>query len=350
MYGRNSGPNLTNSVDLVANSVALLQNTSQQDITDIFASASDVISLINSINKQKIGLGNVENIGPFDLPISNATQQALNNINRTSLSIFNVANTAPSYFASAASVNAITPNSLGLGNVANTKPSDLPASDAVLTLLAGQNANIYSAINTKADIVNPTFYGTVNGITPAMVGLGNVANTVASYFATASSLNAITPANLGLGNVANTKPSDLPISNATLSALAGVSSNIASATAPLAPLANPTFPYSATVWQGINVSGTSTFYGPVNGITPTTLGLGNVANAKPSDLPVSNATLSMIAGVSSNIASATALLAPLANPTFPYSATVWQGINVSGTSTFYGPVNGISASMVGLGN
>ncbi len=44
--------------------------------------------------------------------------------------------------------------------------------------------------------------------------------------------------------------------------------------------------------QGLNVSGTTNCYGPVTGIpgaTATNLSLFNVANTKPSDLPVSNA-------------------------------------------------------------
>ena len=83
MYGYNSGPNLTNSVDLVANSVALLQNTTQEDITEIFDTNSELTRRINGINKTTIGLGNVANTAPLDLPISTATQEAINGINKT---------------------------------------------------------------------------------------------------------------------------------------------------------------------------------------------------------------------------------------------------------------------------
>ncbi len=172
----------------------------------------------------------------------------------------NVANTAPTYFATAASVNAITPTSLGLGNVANTKPSDLPASDAVLTIFANQNTNLYSAINTKADIVSPNFQGTVSGITKGMVGLANAANTAPSYFATAASVSAITPTTLGLGNVANTKPSDLPASDAVLTIFANQNTNIYSAINTKANIVSPTF------------------QGTVSGITPAMVGQGNLYN------------------------------------------------------------------------
>lgn len=55
---------------------------------------------------------------------------------------------------------------LGLGNVNNTADSAKPVSTAQQT-----------ALDAKAPLANPTFTGTVNGITKAMVGLGNVDNT-----------------------------------------------------------------------------------------------------------------------------------------------------------------------------
>lgn len=60
----------------------------------------------------------------------------------------------------------LTPSDIGLGNVANTADADKPVSNATQT-----------ALNAKAPIANPTFTGTVSGITKAMVGLANVDNT-----------------------------------------------------------------------------------------------------------------------------------------------------------------------------
>jgi hypothetical protein len=65
-----------------------------------------------------------------------------------------------------AGVNGLISSMVGLGNVANTAPSDLPVSTAQLT-----------ALNLKANLASPTFTGTVAGITATMVGLGNVNNT-----------------------------------------------------------------------------------------------------------------------------------------------------------------------------
>ena len=63
-------------------------------------------------------------------------------------------------------VNGITKTMVGLGNVDNTSDALKPVSTATQTALA-----------LKAPLANPTFTGTVNGITKTMVGLGNVDNT-----------------------------------------------------------------------------------------------------------------------------------------------------------------------------
>ncbi|MEU8334805.1 hypothetical protein [Micromonospora tulbaghiae] len=55
---------------------------------------------------------------------------------------------------------------LGLGNVNNTADADKPISTAAQTVL-----------NAKAPLANPSFSGTVSGVTKGHVGLGNVDNT-----------------------------------------------------------------------------------------------------------------------------------------------------------------------------
>jgi hypothetical protein len=55
---------------------------------------------------------------------------------------------------------------VGLSNVDNTSDASKPVSTAQQT-----------ALNLKAPLANPTFTGTVNGISKSMVGLGNVDNT-----------------------------------------------------------------------------------------------------------------------------------------------------------------------------
>lgn len=63
-------------------------------------------------------------------------------------------------------VSGITKNMVGLGNVDNTSDVDKPVSNAQ-----------QDALDLKANINNPTFTGTVSGISKAMVGLGSVDNT-----------------------------------------------------------------------------------------------------------------------------------------------------------------------------
>jgi hypothetical protein len=64
------------------------------------------------------------------------------------------------------SVSGITKSMVGLGNVDNTSDVNKPISSLT-----------QSALTLKANLVSPTFSGTVSGITKSMVGLGNVDNT-----------------------------------------------------------------------------------------------------------------------------------------------------------------------------
>jgi hypothetical protein len=74
------------------------------------------------------------------------------------------------------SVSGITKSMVGLGNVDNTADLDKPISDDTQTALDAKLASA-TAATTYAPIANPTFTGTVAGVTKSMVGLGNVDNT-----------------------------------------------------------------------------------------------------------------------------------------------------------------------------
>ena len=117
---------------------------------------------------------------------------------------------------------------VGLGNVDNTSDENKPISIATAAALAD-----------KAPLANPTFTGTVSGISSNMVGLGNVDNT---------------------------SDENKPISIATAAALADK-----------APLANPTFT------------------GTVSGISSNMVGLGNVDNTSDENKPISIATAAALA-------------------------------------------------------
>jgi hypothetical protein len=118
-----------------------------------------------------------------------------------------------------------------------------------LNYVDGVTSAIQTQIDTKAPTSNPTFTGTVSGISKAMVGLGNVDNTSdankpvstaqqnaidlkaninsPTFTGTVSGINSTM---VGLGSVNNTSDQDKPISTATQTALDLK-----------APLASPTF-------------------------------------------------------------------------------------------------------------
>jgi DNA-binding protein YbaB len=120
-------------------------------------------------------------------------------------------------------VTGVTKSMVGLANVDNTADTAKPVSTAQQT-----------ALNLKANLASPTFTGTVGGITKSMVGLGSVDNT------------------------ADTAK---PVSTAQQTAL-NLKANLAS----------------------------PTFTGTVGGITASMVGLGNVDNTADLNKPVSTAT------------------------------------------------------------
>ena len=100
---------------------------------------------------------------------------------------------------------------------------------AALNNDASYASTITNALIAKAPIANPTFTGTVFGITKGMINLGNIDNTSGLNkpisISTQSALNLkantvdITKKFTGLGNVDNTSDLDKPISTSTQSTL-----------------------------------------------------------------------------------------------------------------------------------
>jgi hypothetical protein len=144
----------------------------------------------------------------------------------------------------------VTKADVGLANADNTADSAKPISTAA-----------QAALDLKAPTANPTFTGTVSGVSKSMVGLGNADNTsdankpVSTAQQAALDLKAplaspaftgtvsgITKAMVGLPNVDNTADSAKPVSTAQATADAAVASTAAAALAayvlegPLTPL------------------------------------------------------------------------------------------------------------------
>ena len=128
-----------------------------------------------------------------------------------------------------------------VSNLVDTAPAALNTLNELATALGNDASfatSVSTAIGLKAPIANPTFTGTVGGITSTMVGLGNVTNeSKATMFASPTftgTVSGVTATHVGLGNVTNE-------SKATM-------------------FASPTFT------------------GTVSGVTATHVGLGNVEN------------------------------------------------------------------------
>ncbi len=119
------------------------------------------------VTKNTVGLNNVDNTSDLDKPISNATQNALNNKE----DIISTAN--PNYFfAGDKTWKPVTKNTVGLNNVDNTSDLDKPISNAT------QNA-----LNNKEDIIstaNPNYFfagdKTWKPVTKNTVGLDQLTN------------------------------------------------------------------------------------------------------------------------------------------------------------------------------
>jgi hypothetical protein len=175
--------------------------------------------------------------------------------------------------------------------VANVTDTEIGYLDGVTSAIQTQINNKLdssTAGTTYAPLANPTFTGTVAGISATMVGLGSVDNT------------------------ADTAK---PVSIAQQNAL-DLKANVAS----------PTFTGTVTIPAGASISGFATladptFTGNVSGITKTMVGLGNVDNTTDLGKPISNA-----------VQTALDLKAPLANATF------------TGTITL--PSNTVTSSMI----
>jgi hypothetical protein len=128
---------------------------------------------VNGITKSMVGLSNVDNTTDALKPISSATQTALDaklssaTASTTYETISNVALKAPLANPTfTGTVSGITKSMVGLGSVDNTADTAKPVSTAT-----------QAALDLKANLASPTFTGTVAGITKSMIGLGSVDNT-----------------------------------------------------------------------------------------------------------------------------------------------------------------------------
>jgi uncharacterized protein (TIGR02145 family) len=161
-------------------------DTSALNLTSRLATklnATDTVSLSNRIN------ANNANSGSFDTSLLNLTSRLATKLNVTDTAILSnrIDTKAPINNPTfTGTVSGINKTMVGLGNVDNTSDAGKPISSATqmelntkvnYTDTATMLLNYRTGLNAKAPINNPTFTGTVGGISKTMVGLGNVDNT-----------------------------------------------------------------------------------------------------------------------------------------------------------------------------
>ena len=149
----------------------------------------------------------------------------------------------------------------------------------------------------RAPIDNPTFTGTVNGITSTMVGLGNVTNesksTMFSSPTFTGTVNGITSTMVGLGNVTNESKSTM--------------------------FASPTFT------------------GTVSGVSQAMVGLGNVTNESKSTMFASPTFTGTITAAATGVTTlGTSGLATLNSLSVTTTASITGTLGVTGITTLAG--------------
>jgi hypothetical protein len=192
----------------------------------------------------------------------------------------------------------------------------LTATATELNYVDGVTSAIQTQINNKAPLADPTFTGTVSGVTKTHVGLGNVDNT---------------------------SDANKPISTATQTAL-----DLKAA------IASPTF--TGTPAAPLAVTGTNTTQIATTSFVQQELSvLTSGAPAALNTLDELAAALGDDSNYAATITTALGLKAPLASPTFTGTVTIPAGASISGfapleSPTFTGTVSGVTKSHVGLGS
>ena len=204
----------------------------------------------HKVDKAQVGLGNVDNTSDKDKPVSDATQQLINEV-KESINSGNttITDNLTKHIEDYNNPHKVTKDQVGLGNVDNTSDKDKPLSDAakeaineVKTLITSSGTDLSNHIK---DYTNP------HRVTAEQVGLGNVNNTsdldkpisnatqkefdkldakidkintdqgtdLSAHLRDFSNPHKVTKEQIGLGNVDNTADLDKPISTATQKAI-----------------------------------------------------------------------------------------------------------------------------------
>lgn len=373
---------MNNAVQEVADDLSALTLSTSTDLSTAVNNLTDEINLkaplaaptftgtvvftdeVQGITAAMVGLDEVDNTSDIDKPVSTATQTALD---------LKAPLESPSFVTSATFAGTVTlPADTSIGTVTDTE----------IGYLAGLNSAIQGQLDDKAPIVSPSFSGTtttgdlaINGTITVNDGSVTVSSTEVGYLdGVTSSIQTQIDSKLSSTTAASTyQPIVSGVSDTEIGYLNGVTSAIQTQIDAKAPSANPTFtvsyttPYTITnqaaldapAWFNANgdgtyrpatidpVTGTLTYPNYSNGVFTgystntwaelqtyyTGTQLFNWISTPTSQTATVSATeLRYLDGVTSAIQTQIDSKAPTANPTFT------------------GTVNGITSTMVGLGN
>lgn len=249
----------------------------------------------HKVSKDQVGLGNVENIAPENMPISTAQQEALDKLETKIEEVEkNQGTDLSAHLTNFNNPHRVTKDQVGLGNVDNTADKDKPVSDATTKAISDAKAELNTAltshINNKE---NP------HGVTKAQVGLDKVENIAPSdlpvsgpqqtalnnlseklstalenHTTNYSNPHNVTKEQVGLSKVDNTSDVEKPVSAATKELITETKNEL-----------------EKIINQGnTNLSAHIKDYNNPHQVTKEQIGLGNVENIAPEDMPISNAT------------------------------------------------------------
>jgi hypothetical protein len=200
----------------------------------------------HQVTKEQVGLGNVDNTSDLGKPVSNATQELVDNTKKE-LEDLITSNEGglDNHIKDFNNPHQVTAEQVGLGNVDNTSDKDKPLSDAAK-----------EAINEVKTLI--TSSGT------------DLSNHIKDY----TNPHRVTAEQVGLGNVNNTSDLDKPISNATQKELDKLDAKID----------------KINTDQGTDLSAHLRDFSNPHKVTKEQIGLGNVDNTADLDKPISTAT------------------------------------------------------------
>lgn len=253
-----------------------------------------------TLDKNAVGLSNVDNTSDANKPISTATQTAINSKQDTLVSGTNIKTIEGVSLLGSGNID-LSKADVGLSNVDNTSDANKPISTATQTALNGKEPSITSG--TVADYwrgdkswqtLNKTAVGLSNVdntsdankpiSTATQTALNGKENTItvgttAQYYRGDKTFQTLDKSAVGLGNVDNTSDANKPISTATQTALNGKEPTITAGTV-------------TDYWRGDKTWQT---------LDKSAVGLGNVDNTSDANKPISTATQTALNGKQNSI-------------------------------------------------